>query len=72
MSPTTKEQLLITFENDEERILRRVWSALRSPGRKGQPEYIGQKLSFNRWLVRVAVERARQIEADLSHAAPAK
>ena len=68
MSPTTKEQLLVTFEDDEEKTLRRIWGELRAPGRRGRPEYIGQKLSFNRWLVRLAVEHAMQIEATLTDA----
>lgn len=65
MSPTDKEQMTITFEADEEATLRRIFERLRNPTRRGRPGYLGQRLSLNRWIVKLAVERARQVDAEI-------
>lgn len=55
---------------DRER-LHSIWTELRSFARRGRPEYIGQKLTFNTWLAALAAERGTQVGRDLARAAAA-
>lgn len=47
---------------------KRTTEAQNGPAPRGRPEYIGRRESFNAWLVRLAGERAAQVQADLARA----
>lgn len=63
--PTTKLRRELLFTEEETHGLYALWLDLRSPGRKGTPAYIGQRLGFNQWLARLTLERSKEIVQEL-------
>lgn len=60
------ERLQVVIPDEDYARLLALWEDLRSPQRRGQPEYIGQRLTFNQWLVRCAIERAQQVMEEIN------
>lgn len=63
--PSRKPRIWLTVSEEERVDLFLLWKELRQPWRRRQPEYIGQKLTFNAWLSRLTQERAAHLRADL-------
>lgn len=66
-----REEISVSLDPDDLARLRAVWEELRRAGRKGRPEYIGQRLTFNSWLARLAAEAGTRAGAALAAAAEA-
>lgn len=66
-----KEPLLVTLSEEDEQLLRALWQELQRPRHRGTPVFVGPRLTFNTWLVRCGVERARQIAEALAKVAAA-
>lgn len=66
--PTTKPSRKLYYSEEQLRRLLAIWQELRNPGRRRQPGYIGQRLTFNRWLASMTVDGAERALAALAAA----
>ncbi len=67
--PTDKEPVLVVIPPEELARLERLLDEMKKPGRRRMPGYVGQKMTVNRLLVRLALERAAQVEQELAASA---
>ena len=63
--PTWKTRRSLGFTEAELHRLLTLWIDLRNPGRRGPDLYIGQKLSLNQWIAKLALERAAEMRSEL-------
>lgn len=64
--PTTKPSRKLYYSEEELRHLLAIWKELRNPGRRREPGYIGQKLTFNRWLATLTKDGADRARGNLA------
>lgn len=64
--PTTKPTRTLYYSVEELQRLLAIWKELRNPGRRREPGYIGQKLTFNRWLAGLTTDGAEQARQRLA------
>ncbi len=69
--PTTKPSRKLYYSEEELQRLLAIWQELRNPGLRRAPGYIGQKLTFNRWLAGLTVEGAERALAGVASPATA-
>ena len=62
--PTEKPRKDLLFAEEDLHDLEALWLELRSPQRRGDPSYIGRKVTFNQWLASMAMRGAAEVRRE--------